>query len=121
LIILILAGLTYCAVASYIILDKPIRDMDSLTRWLCSRLTELGVNGRTGKIPDSCYVFWVFGTLCNIKKNELFNKELATEFLLYCQTLSGGFSKHLNFDKTEKPDFLHTFYSLASLALLKYF
>ena len=81
------AGLTYCAVSSYLLLDKTISDIDRLTYWLANRSTELGINGRTGKIPDSCYTFWVYATLCNIKRNDLLNEEKATEFILNCQTL----------------------------------
>jgi prenyltransferase beta subunit len=81
-----LAGLTYCAVASYLLFDKEIKDKKYLIHWLCNRSNEIGINGRTGKIPDSCYTFWVFASLYNIGKDDVFNKELAIEFVLNCQT-----------------------------------
>ena len=80
------AGLTYCAVASYILMNKEIDQIESLINWICKRITEIGINGRTGKVPDSCYTFWVYATLCNIKHDDLFNHEIAKEFVLNCQT-----------------------------------
>jgi prenyltransferase beta subunit len=81
-----LAGLTYCAIASLKIMKVSIKNEARLIHWLCSRETNLGVNGRTGKVPDSCYTFWVYATLCNLEKSELFDSELAINFVLQCQT-----------------------------------
>jgi prenyltransferase beta subunit len=67
-------------------MNKKIKNIKSLIHWLCNRVSEIGVNGRTGKVPDSCYTFWVYATLCNIKHEDLFNKEIAVEFILNCQT-----------------------------------
>lgn len=100
-------------------MNFEIKNENSLLHWLCNRNTSLGVNGRTNKIPDSCYSFWTLGTLNNIGNIDLFDKDLTIEFILNCQTIRGGFSKHLNFDGKNSPDVLHTFYSLAALSILK--
>jgi len=59
------AGLTYCSVASLIIMgfENEINNKDELINWLMNRFNELGVNGRTNKMTDSCYSFWVMATL----------------------------------------------------------
>jgi len=80
-----IAGLTYCAVASLKLLGMEINDKDKLIFWLVNRMVDLGVNGRTGKIPDSCYSFWSYATLCLIDKEDLVNKSLIKQFLLNCQ------------------------------------
>ena len=50
-------------------------------------MTQIGINGRTGKAPDSCYTFWVYATMYNLDLIELVNKDLAIEFVLNCQTV----------------------------------
>jgi prenyltransferase beta subunit len=50
------------------------------------RQTLIGINGRTGKIPDSCYCFWVLATTRIIGKcNDLFEESVIIEFLMNCQ------------------------------------
>jgi geranylgeranyl transferase type-1 subunit beta len=83
------AGTTYCAVACYALLGKidKIPNIDRLIFWLMSRTSnELGVNGRTNKIPDSCYSYWVLGSLSILGQIDLVNKEHITDFLMNCQT-----------------------------------
>jgi geranylgeranyl transferase type-1 subunit beta len=81
------AGTTFTAIASYKILGLDIPNKNKLINWLCSRNSSLGVNGRTNKIPDSCYSFWVMGSLSNLGFLELFDREHTINFLLNCQTL----------------------------------
>jgi geranylgeranyl transferase type-1 subunit beta len=114
------AGLTFCAVASYKLLNLNIPEEEKLIHWLSMRSNSLGVNGRTNKIPDSCYSFWVLGSLNNLNILELFDRDNTVEFLLNCQCEIGGFSKHLNFNDNEIPDVLHTYYSLVTLSLLNF-
>lgn len=90
-----------------------------MIRWLCNRNSNLGVNGRTNKVPDSCYSFWSLGTLAILDQIHLFDFDHTIEFLMNCQTTYGGFSKHLNFQGDNTPDLLHTYYSLAALSLMK--
>jgi len=77
--------LTYCSVASHKLLGIEIPDKDKLIFWLVNRILEQGVNGRTGKIPDSCYSFWSYASLCLIDKQNLVNQNHIKKFVLNCQ------------------------------------
>jgi geranylgeranyl transferase type-1 subunit beta len=80
------AGLTYCAVASFKIIAS-IPNERRLIHWLCSRATNLGINGRTGKMVDSCYTFWVYATMCVLGRHELFDHKSGIDFVMNCQTV----------------------------------
>ena len=77
--------MTYCAVASYKLLNFKVINYDQLLFWLVNRITDFGVNGRTGKIPDSCYSYWSFASLFILGKQELVDKNYIRDFLLNCQ------------------------------------
>lgn len=52
------AGLSYCALASLVLLQKELKFdkqtyIDTIIRKQCG-----GFSGRTGKYPDTCYSFW---------------------------------------------------------------
>ena len=80
-----------------------------------------GFQGRTEKLPDSCYSFWVGGTLAIIGSLQDVDVDSLKTFLVEkCQMSSergGGFAKH----PYEYPDILHTFYSLCALSLVGQF
>jgi geranylgeranyl transferase type-1 subunit beta len=86
------AGLTFCAIASYKILNIEIPNLEILLFWLNQRNSVLGVNGRTNKIPDTCYSFWVMGSLSNLdylNKGDLlklFDSSHVIDFIMNCQT-----------------------------------
>jgi geranylgeranyl transferase type-1 subunit beta len=80
------AGITFCSIASYNILNAPVPNKDQVLFWLNSRNCTLGVNGRTNKVPDSCYSFWVMGSLSILNNLNLFDNENTISFLLNCQT-----------------------------------
>nr|CAG4718877.1 unnamed protein product [Naegleria fowleri] len=55
-------GYTYCGLASMMLMKKAhLLDLDSLLHWLCRRQMsyEGGFQGRTNKLVDACYSFWV--------------------------------------------------------------
>lgn len=55
-------GYTYCGLASMILLGETHKlDLERLACWLKNRQCspEAGFNGRTNKLVDSCYNFWV--------------------------------------------------------------
>jgi len=64
------AGLTYCSVGSLVLMgfDNEINNKEKLIFWLANRFHDIGVNGRTNKVTDSCYSFWVMATLCILGK-----------------------------------------------------
>ena len=77
--------MTYCALSSYKLLNIKIPNLEKVIFWLVNRITNLGVNGRTGKVPDSCYSFWSYGSLSILDKQDLIEKNYIKEFLLNCQ------------------------------------
>lgn len=75
-----------------------------------------GYQGRTNKDPDSCYSFWVGGSLDLLGCFPLTDLPSNRQFLLgSCQFNSkvGGFSKLPG----GYPDILHSFYSLCWLTM----
>lgn len=60
-------------------------DIIKLVNWLAQRQSEIGINGRTGKIPDSCYCFWVTATSKILGHIDVINEKSAIDFILNCQ------------------------------------
>lgn len=124
-------GYTFCAVASYfLLLDKQDfdhkftsnLDLNCLVRWLTARQYQLegGLSGRTNKLVDACYSFWVGGVYAMVESTidqEIFNRDsLRTYLLNCCQRIQGGFK-----DKPGKSvDFYHTNYSLLGLGITEH-
>lgn len=99
--------------------------MSRLVEWLSQRQVQFGgFNGRTNKLIDSCYSFWVgavFNILNNYFKGEISHdqhllyseKDLQQYVLFYCQDLEKGGL----WDKPGKGrDIYHTCYALSGLA-----
>lgn len=128
-------GYTFCAVASYFLLHSkfPVSNqkeddlkfnLDFLTSWCIQRQHGLegGLDGRTNKLVDACYSFWVGALfplveLLNESTTPLFNREALEHYILrIAQEDNGGFK-----DKPGKNvDFYHTNYSLAGLSILEH-
>ncbi|CAI5759489.1 unnamed protein product [Candida verbasci] len=121
-------GYTYCGIASFLILLKSKNavkhsiNFDSLLYWSVSRQGnyEGGFNGRTNKLVDSCYSFWIGGTipiLESIEENKLFQNDGLKNYILTCcqNDINGGF-----IDKPgRKVDFYHTNYALSGLSIIE--
>ena len=116
-------GSTFCAVASLKLMGQLERffevNIDSkniLVQWCLSRQIE-GIQGRTNKLEDTCYSFWI-GASLNIldDAHKLLDKNALDDFVVDCQTLLGGFSK-LRGGGNSYPDLLHSFYSLCWLSI----
>jgi protein farnesyltransferase subunit beta len=128
-------GYSYCAYASLCILRQTSAiDEMRLLQWAVARQNrELGgFQGRTGKLVDGCYSFWLGGLFELLAKfggfylssernsseqradNLLFDQYSLQEFLLVCcQSEDEGGMK----DKPDTcPDLYHTCYDLAGLA-----
>ncbi|GAB1520611.1 geranylgeranyl transferase type-1 subunit beta [Rhizoctonia solani] len=111
-------GTTYCALASLYLC--PLVDGTGLDckskkttiRWLSHHQTT-GFCGRTGKTPDSCYSFWCGASLKILEASDCVDVEANAQFISQCQFQFGGIAKVPN----ERPDPLHSYLSLASLAL----
>jgi protein farnesyltransferase subunit beta len=116
-------GYTFCAVASLkILLDAGLLTEDEFEalispcrHWLQSRQKTLegGFQGRTNKLVDSCYSFWL-AAACKITGAEFNSDSLVRYILRYCQDCrSGGFRDR----PSAEPDFYHTCYALSGLSI----
>lgn len=143
-------GYTYCALASYFLLYENRKqfssgstssssrsrsniDWEKLLEWSVHRQHELegGVDGRTNKLVDACYGFWIGGLspllqliIMNFSQGQgqqqevkVFDEEKLRQYLLIiAQDESGGFK-----DKPGKQvDYYHTNYSLSGLSILEH-
>mmetsp|Transcript_30609 Transcript_30609/g.67258 ORF Transcript_30609/g.67258 Transcript_30609/m.67258 type:complete len:393 (-) Transcript_30609:58-1236(-) len=111
-------GSTFCAVSALTLmgnLDEVLSEdswKDDLIHWCVSRQLS-GMQGRPNKVEDTCYSYWIGGTLRLLECDDLLDTDMLTCFVLSCQTDMGGFSKV----RGAYPDLLHSFYSMAWLSL----
>ncbi|KAI1907050.1 geranylgeranyl transferase type-1 subunit beta [Ophidiomyces ophidiicola] len=85
------------------------------SQWPIEQQSYAGFNGRTNKISDTCYCFWVTGSLALLHRVNVIDAEACKKYLLEkTQHLVGGFGKGVG----ELPDVLHSYLGLASLSLL---
>lgn len=57
-------GYSFCGIAGLVLMGKEnLCDVDRLARWAANRQmrSEGGFQGRTNKLVDGCYSFWVGG------------------------------------------------------------
>ncbi|KNH04831.1 geranylgeranyl transferase type II beta subunit [Perkinsela sp. CCAP 1560/4] len=115
------AGPTFCALAALEMLQR----VDALSQaektragqWLSQRQSgDGGLCGRPNKKSDTCYSWWVFASLCILGQSAWIDVPALVEYISRCQDNShGGFA-----DKPGRaPDPYHTFFSIASLALMQ--
>ena len=124
-------GSTFCGVASMFLMGKLDEVLgsgkggdtgcanlycwrDELIHWCVSRQM-LGMQGRPNKLEDTCYSYWIGGTLKILECDNLLDKDALESYIMNCQTDMGGFSKTA--EGSCYPDLLHSFYSLAWLSL----
>ncbi len=130
-------GSTFCAIASLFLLGRLDEVLDDdvdddgnvggnvnvtswrqeLIQWCVSRQID-GLQGRPNKLEDTCYSYWIGGTLRILKCDDLLDKAALKHFILCCQTDMGGFSKLKS--TSYYPDLLHSFYSMAWLSLSEF-
>ncbi|CAE7479585.1 PGGT1B [Symbiodinium sp. CCMP2592] len=108
-------GCTYCAVAALRMLgrlaDLPSKDLLLL---VCVRRQISGFQGRIEKDPDSCYSFWVGGSMQLLGASFL-QQDDCLQFLKRCESQRlGGFQK---FPDAPFPDLLHSYFSVCGLSL----
>lgn len=102
-------GYTYCSIASLYLLDSLDKIHPNIRNWLNQRC-EFGFTGRTNKLVDSCYNYWIGGSMKMLNMN--INVDSIRDFtLINCQSKRGGMR-----DKPgSEPDLYHTHYSLVGL------
>lgn len=128
-------GYSYCGLAALCIIgESHALDLPALLNWACHRQMgiEGGFQGRTNKLVDSCYAFWmgaIFPLLHEAFRQRgsqapylpekhcwFMPQPLQAYVLLACQHPSGGLR-----DKPGKSaDFYHTCYSLSGVATAQY-
>lgn len=121
-------GNTYCALAALVLTNRsPLIDCEALLDWAVMRQMpfEGGFQGRTNKLVDSCYSFWVgscFPLLAVYTKRQpiadLFEADALQRYILECcQLPNGGFR--------DKPgmarDLMHTCYALSGLSVAQHY
>lgn len=112
-------GATYCAVAALSLwgaLDR-IRDKKMLAYWLSQRQDD-GFNGRTHKLTDTCYSFWIGSPLRVLGwfDDIVDTKRLSAFIFSHYVEGTGQFRSNA----TANPDIVHTHFSLSGLALARY-
>lgn len=114
-------GYTFCAVASLGILGALDKiDLSKVMRWCSQRQyePEKGLSGRTNKLVDGCYSFWVGGTAAILElfgHGSCIDKSALREYILYCCQSSGR--PGLRDKPGTHPDLYHTNYVLLGLAI----
>lgn len=94
------------------VIDKEWKK--ELIQW-CTHRQIGGMQGRPNKVEDTCYSYWIGGTLRLLGQDVfgLLEHTSLRKFVFSCQSPMGGFSKTQN----AFPDMLHSFYSLSYLNL----
>lgn len=125
-------GYTYCGLAALCILGKAsVLNLDNLLHWAACRQMgfEGGFQGRTAKLVDSCYSFWL-GAIFPLVAEAMgqyqqdfpmshcwmSSQHLQQYILCCCQTQKGGIE-----DKPGKgADLYHTCYALSGLSIAQH-
>ncbi|KAJ2856859.1 CAAX farnesyltransferase (FTase) subunit beta [Coemansia erecta] len=123
-------GYTLCGLAALEILGKSdVLALERLAKWMCARQMafEGGFNGRTNKLVDGCYSYWLGGAFPLLqralkrspKDDYLYERPALQRYILACcqDTRLGGLR-----DKPGKhPDLYHTMYCLLGLSLSQHY
>eukprot|EP00931_Biecheleriopsis_adriatica_P088609 TRINITY_DN62898_c0_g1_i1.p1 TRINITY_DN62898_c0_g1~~TRINITY_DN62898_c0_g1_i1.p1 ORF type:complete len:407 (+),score=88.19 TRINITY_DN62898_c0_g1_i1:39-1259(+) len=109
-------GCTYCALAALSMLGRlpELPSKELLVGW-CMRRQISGFQGRIEKDADTCYSFWVGGSLQLLGAASFLDRQACVEFLKQCE--SGRFGGFLKFPQVQHPDLLHSYFSVCGLCL----
>ena len=110
-------GSTFTGIASLVLmnrLDQVLTEdwRHELIHWCVSRQVG-GMQGRPNKAEDTCYSYWIGGTLQLLQRHHLLDHRALCDYVFSCQTPMGGFGKLFQ----APPDVLHSYYSLAYLSM----
>jgi len=108
-------GPTYCGIAALVLANKlqDLSHKDALVKW-CIERQLVGFQGRINKKDDTCYSFWIGGSLQLLNSYQFVNAKMVRSFSISCQNQIGGFSKWPDIF----PDVLHTYFGLCGLSLI---
>ena len=89
-------GSTFCAVASLVLMDRvDVLDRKRLVYWCVNRQCHsksAGMQGRPNKDEDTCYSYWIGGTLELLNSTNYINTTRLKNYVLSCQTFHGKFN-----------------------------
>lgn len=108
-------GSTFCGLAALVLMGRldTLERKEELIHWCVHRQVQ-GMQGRPNKVEDTCYSYWIGGSLKLLGHDHLLEHAPLQTFILSCQSPQmGGFAK----TPGVVPDILHSFYSLAWLCL----
>ncbi|AJV11636.1 BMC_2a_G0008220.mRNA.1.CDS.1 [Saccharomyces cerevisiae] len=114
-------GYTFCATASLAILRSMDQiNVEKLLEWSSARQLreERGFCGRSNKLVDGCYSFWVGGSAAILEAfgyGQCFNKHALRDYILYC--CQEKEQPGLRDKPGAHSDFYHTNYCLLGLAV----
>ncbi|CCE62530.1 hypothetical protein TPHA_0C03780 [Tetrapisispora phaffii CBS 4417] len=118
-------GYTFCAVAALAILGKlDSINIPKLIEWCATKQynEEKGFCGRSNKLVDGCYSFWVGGTIAILEAygygDYIFDHDSLREYILRC--CQDDKMPGLRDKPGKRPDFYHTNYVLSGLAITEY-
>ncbi|AOA64538.1 Geranylgeranyl transferase type-1 subunit beta [Komagataella phaffii CBS 7435] len=121
------AGLTFCGLASLKLLGAELNPNEwrNTIRWLCHRQIQSqsgddnngGFNGRENKSADTCYSFWVIGSLKLFNMEHLIDQKQIKQYLITVtqNKFMGGFTKT---SEVKISDPLHSSLALCTLSIL---
>lgn len=111
-------GATYCAISALDLwgaLDR-IKNKKLLAYWLSQRQID-GFNGRSHKLTDTCYSFWIGSPLRTLGWYEdIVDIKRLTAFIFSNYCGKGQFRSNAR----DNPDIVHTYFSLCGLSLARY-
>ncbi|KAJ3321194.1 Geranylgeranyl transferase type-1 subunit beta [Boothiomyces sp. JEL0866] len=106
-------GSTYCAVAALALMGKlDTIKHDKLIFWLINRQDE-GFHGRINKPDDTCYAYWIGGSLKMLGAYEFVDVDRLDRFLKTTLGLRGGYGKN----DPKYPDVMHSYMGLVGLSI----
>lgn len=114
-------GYTFCAVASLLILNKlDSINIEKLSEWCSARQynEEMGLSGRSNKLVDGCYSFWVGATAAMLEGENHdipINKDALRRYILNC--CQSDERPGLRDKPGKNADFYHTNYVLLGLII----
>ncbi|KAJ2665821.1 geranylgeranyl transferase type-1 subunit beta [Coemansia sp. RSA 1199] len=105
-------GHLYCCVASLSLMGRldALPDRQRTLKWALFRQSG-GYHGRTNKVPDVCYSFWIGAAIEMLGGHDLVDTGAVAYFIRQCEADIGGLAKWPGY----RPDPLH-----ASLGIVGY-
>ena len=103
----------WCVMRQKSLMKKIVNNDDNDNGYVQEEEEPAGMVGRPNKKEDTCYSYWIGGTLHLLSSSHLIDGWALREYVLKCQSPYGGFGKVVG----AMPDLLHSFYSMAWLTL----